>query len=91
MCPDCFASLALVVAGTVSTDGFAALAINVSRKRRKALRTRMKLTIQMQRWTITQRSSHQWFRSNQTKKNVIQQNCMKVATCTLMDEGEGRE
>lgn len=35
MCPFCFASLALVVAGTVSTVGFAA-AINVSRKRREA-------------------------------------------------------
>lgn len=36
MCPFCFASLALVVAGTVSTGGLAALAINVSRKRREA-------------------------------------------------------
>lgn len=36
MCPFCFASLALVVAGTVSTGGFAAWAINVSRKRREA-------------------------------------------------------
>lgn len=32
MCPFCFATLGLVVAGTVSTGGLAALAIKVSRK-----------------------------------------------------------
>lgn len=36
MCPFCFASLALVAAGMVSTGGLAALAINASRKRREA-------------------------------------------------------
>lgn len=36
MCPFCLASFALVVAGTVSTGGLAALAINASRKRREA-------------------------------------------------------
>lgn len=36
MCPFCYASLALVVAGTVSTGGLAALAINASRKKRGA-------------------------------------------------------
>jgi hypothetical protein len=32
MCPFCFATLGLVVAGTVSTGGLAALAVKVSRK-----------------------------------------------------------
>jgi hypothetical protein len=32
MCPFCFATLGLVVAGTVSTAGLAALAVKVSRK-----------------------------------------------------------
>lgn len=36
MCPFRLASLALVVAGTVSTGGLAALAINASRKKREA-------------------------------------------------------
>ena len=33
MCPFCFATLGLVVAGTVSTGGLAALAVKVSRKK----------------------------------------------------------
>jgi hypothetical protein len=33
MCPFCFATLGLVVAGTVSTGGLAALAITVTRKK----------------------------------------------------------
>jgi hypothetical protein len=32
MCPFCFATLGLVVAGTVSTGGLAALAVKVFRK-----------------------------------------------------------
>jgi hypothetical protein len=32
MCPFCFATMGLVVAGTVSTGGLAALAVKVSRK-----------------------------------------------------------
>ena len=34
MCPFCFATLGLVVAGTVSTGGLAALAVKVSRKKK---------------------------------------------------------
>jgi hypothetical protein len=34
MCPFCFATIGLVVAGTVSTGGLAALAVQVSRKNR---------------------------------------------------------
>lgn len=33
MCPICFATLGLVVAGTVATGGLAALAVKVSRKK----------------------------------------------------------
>jgi hypothetical protein len=33
MCPFCFATLGLIVAGTVSTGGLAALAVKVSRKK----------------------------------------------------------
>ena len=33
MCPSCFATLGLIVAGTVSTGGLAALAVTVSRKK----------------------------------------------------------
>jgi hypothetical protein len=33
MCPFCLATLGLVVAGTVSTGGLAALAVKVSRKK----------------------------------------------------------
>jgi hypothetical protein len=33
MCPFCFATLGLVVAGTVSTGGLAALAVKLSRKK----------------------------------------------------------
>lgn len=36
MCPFCFATLGLVVAGTVSTGGLAALAVKVSRKKNPA-------------------------------------------------------
>jgi hypothetical protein len=36
MCPFCFATLGLVVAGTVSTGGLAALAMKVSCKRKTA-------------------------------------------------------
>ena len=34
MCPFCFATMGLIVAGTVSTGGLAALAVKVSRKNR---------------------------------------------------------
>jgi hypothetical protein len=34
MCPFCFATMGLVVAGAVSTGGLAALAVRVSRKNR---------------------------------------------------------
>ena len=34
MCPFCFATVGLVVAGAVSTGGLAALAVKVSRKNR---------------------------------------------------------
>jgi hypothetical protein len=33
MCPFCFATVGLVVAGTVSTGGLAALALKLSRKK----------------------------------------------------------
>jgi len=33
MCPFCFGTLGLVVAGTVSTGGLAALAVKLSRKK----------------------------------------------------------
>lgn len=33
MCPFCFTTIGLVVAGTVSTGGLAALAVKVSRKK----------------------------------------------------------
>ena len=36
MCPFCFATVGLVVAGTVSTGGLAALAVKVSRKKNHA-------------------------------------------------------
>lgn len=36
MCPFCFATLGLVVAGTVSTGGLAALAVKVVRKKTQA-------------------------------------------------------
>jgi hypothetical protein len=39
MCPFCFATLGLVVAGTVSTGGLAALAVKVSRKKNHATET----------------------------------------------------
>jgi hypothetical protein len=34
MCPFCFATMGLVVAGVVSTGGLATLAVKVSRKKR---------------------------------------------------------
>ena len=34
MCPFCYATMGLIVAGTVSTGGLAALAMKVSRKNR---------------------------------------------------------
>ena len=34
MCPFCFATMGLIVAGAVSTGGLAALAVKVSRKKR---------------------------------------------------------
>jgi hypothetical protein len=40
MCPFCFATLGLVVAGTVSTGGLAALVVKVSRKKSHATETR---------------------------------------------------
>jgi hypothetical protein len=39
MCPFCFATLGLVVAGTVSTGGLAALAVKVSRQKNHATGT----------------------------------------------------
>lgn len=39
MCPFCYATLGLVVAGTVSTGGLAALAIKLSRKKNHAAQT----------------------------------------------------
>ena len=36
MCPFCFATMGLVVAGVVSTGGLAALAVKVSRKKNGA-------------------------------------------------------
>jgi hypothetical protein len=36
MCPFCFATVGLVVAGTVSTGGLAALAVKLSRKKNHA-------------------------------------------------------
>ena len=39
MCPFCFATLGLVVAGTVSTGGLAALVVKVSRKQNHATET----------------------------------------------------
>ena len=36
MCPFCFATMGLVVAGTVSTGGLAALVVKVSRKKNGA-------------------------------------------------------
>jgi hypothetical protein len=39
MCPFCFATLGLVLAGTVSTGGLAVLAAKVSRKKNNAVET----------------------------------------------------
>jgi len=39
MCPFCFATLGLAVAGTVSAGGLAALAFRVSRKKNHATET----------------------------------------------------
>jgi hypothetical protein len=42
MCPFCFATLGLIVAGTVSTGGLAALAVKVSRQKNHAAETNSK-------------------------------------------------
>jgi hypothetical protein len=42
MCPFCFATMGLVVAGAVSTGGLAALAVKISRKKNAAEKTRPK-------------------------------------------------
>jgi hypothetical protein len=39
MCPFCFTTIGLVVAGTVSTGGLAALAVRVSRKKNQTSET----------------------------------------------------
>jgi hypothetical protein len=39
MCPSCFATLGLIVAGTVSTGGLGALAFNVSRNNNHSAKT----------------------------------------------------
>lgn len=39
MCPFCFATLGLVVAGTVSASGLAAFSVKVSRKQNHAAET----------------------------------------------------
>ena len=39
MCPFCFATVGLVVAGTVSTGGLTALAVKVSRKKNQEAET----------------------------------------------------
>ena len=39
MCPFCFSTLGLVVAGTVSSSGLAALAVKVFRKKSHAVET----------------------------------------------------
>jgi hypothetical protein len=39
MCPFCFGTLGLVVAGTVSTGGLAALAVKLSQKKDHAAQT----------------------------------------------------
>lgn len=39
MCPFCFTTLGLIVAGTVSTGGLATLAVRVSRKKDHATET----------------------------------------------------
>ncbi|MGA9511145.1 MAG: hypothetical protein WBV55_21160 [Candidatus Sulfotelmatobacter sp.] len=36
MCPFCFATMGLIVAGTVSTGGLAALAVKISRKKKSS-------------------------------------------------------
>jgi hypothetical protein len=39
MCPFCFSTLGLIVAGTVSTGGLAALVVKVSRKKNRVSET----------------------------------------------------
>jgi hypothetical protein len=39
MCPFCFATVGMIVAGTVSTGGLAALAVKVSRKKNQEAET----------------------------------------------------
>ena len=43
MCPFCFGTLGLVVAGTVSTGGLAALALQLSRKKKPTEETLSKV------------------------------------------------
>ncbi len=43
MCPFCFATLGLVVAGMVSTGGLATLAVRMSRKKNHAAETNPKV------------------------------------------------
>jgi hypothetical protein len=40
MCPFCLATMGVVVAGAVSTGGLAALAVKVSRKKKRSRRNR---------------------------------------------------
>ena len=42
MCPFCFATVGLVVVGTVSTGGLAALAVRMSRKKNQEAETTAK-------------------------------------------------
>jgi len=44
MCPFCFGTLGLVVAGTLSTGGLAALAVKLSRKKNNASEPTSKIT-----------------------------------------------
>jgi hypothetical protein len=39
MCPFCLVNLGLIVAGTVSTGGLAALAVKISREKKHAIET----------------------------------------------------
>jgi len=40
MCPFCFATMGLIVAGAASTGGLAALAVKLSRKKKQSRRNR---------------------------------------------------
>lgn len=84
MCRFCFASFALVVAGTVSTGGLAALAINASLKRREATdgtqNTNEIINPDLKVDHHPKEFSTMAPYIIETKKNVIQQNCMKWLT-----------